>query len=63
MFIEFVDPKIIDEISTRDRVKIRIGEPGVSGRFWANLVFYNREDLENFGLRIVKMARSDPPKE
>jgi hypothetical protein len=59
MFIEIVDPKIIDDMSTRDRVKVRIAEPGISGRFWVSLVFYKREDLKRFAEELLKASTGD----
>jgi hypothetical protein len=56
MFIEIVDPKVIDDMSTRDRVKIRVAEPGVGGRFWVSLVFYKKEDLKKFAEKLLEMS-------
>ena len=59
MFIEFVDPIVIDEVSTRDRVKIRYGERGSQARFWSVLTFYDRKSAKEFGEAIVKLASEE----
>ena len=41
-------PKVMDRCDTKDRVKIRIGEPGSAARFWLNLTFEDSVQLEKF---------------
>ena len=54
MFIEIYKPRVVDIYQTRDRVKLRIGEPGIEGRFWTNLTFDNMDQLEIFATNIVE---------
>ena len=63
MFIELVQPKIIDNCSTSDRVKIRLGESFTEKNLWINLSFHTKEEARRFftvGLAAVdKEEKSD----
>lgn len=55
MFLEMFKPRLIDINSTRDRVKIRIGEEHSKGQFWMNLVFENEDQFKKFQKSIAEI--------
>lgn len=57
MFIELVSPSPRDILCTRDRVKVRVAEPGSTGRFWINLVFKSEEELKKFNDDLSVLIR------
>jgi hypothetical protein len=64
VFIELFKPRVIDIYQTRDRVKLRIGEPEAAGRFWINATFENMEQLKDFAARVLDAitdALATPP--
>ena len=61
MFLEMHNPKVIDLQSTRDRVKVRIGENRHELRFALCLSFLNEiEAIEFFESAIVKLKKPKP---
>jgi hypothetical protein len=63
VFIELVSPSPRDILCTRDRVKVRVAEPGSTGRFWINLVFKSEEELAKFSTdlsELIKKPREVP---
>ena len=55
MFLEFFNPKLVDITSTRDRIKIRIGEEFHPGQLWMNLVFDTEEKFKAFQKSIAEI--------
>lgn len=53
MFLELYKPRVIDLSVGRDRVRLRIGEPGQPGRYWLNLGFDNKQEIESFLKEIM----------
>jgi hypothetical protein len=53
MFIELYKPRIVDLLVGRDRARLRIAEPGQPGRYWLNLTFDNKQEIENFLKEIM----------
>jgi len=60
MFLEQYKPKVIDLTATKDRVKLRIGEPGSAGRYWFNMTFDNMKEMEDFAEQVNFAVKRGP---
>lgn len=55
MFLEIIQPQLVDLYATRDKIKLRIMETGAPGRLWVNLTFENMEQAKTFVAGLQKI--------
>ena len=53
MFIELIEPEVVDLYATKDRVKLRLREKGAPGRIWLSLTYNNLEQAKSAMHRVL----------
>lgn len=62
MFVEFICPRVVDNMSTRDRIKIRFGAMENGPNLWCTLVFKTREEAVTFLNNAIKVVLREESK-
>ena len=60
MFIELIEPEVVDLYATKDRVKLRLREKGAPGRIWLSLTYNNLEDAKKAIQGVLEVLEKGP---
>ena len=60
MFIELIEPEVVDLYATKDRVKLRLREKGAPGRIWLSLTYTNLEDAKKAIRKTLEVLEKGP---
>jgi len=64
MFLEIVEPRVLDLISTRDRCKVRVCEKKVQdGRYWVSFSFLSADEATKFFKDCIDLVEKGGPAE